>query len=117
MEKASRLDYVDGLRGVAIALVVLTHAWTHDPPHLWNPTWYHNRMVPGPHSTVFDYIANRGYQGVSLFLVLSGFCLAYPVLKRRAAGAETWFQPSHFFARRVLRILPPYYAALLLSSG
>jgi peptidoglycan/LPS O-acetylase OafA/YrhL len=112
-----RLDYVDGLRGIAVLMVVICHAWTQRPPVLWNPIWSHNKMVVIQHPTLGDYLANRGYQGVSLFLVLSGFCLSYPALKRRSQGIETWFQPSHFFARRFLRILPPYYVALALSIG
>lgn len=116
-DQSSRLDYIDGLRGIAIAMVVLTHAWTPHPPHLWNPIWRHNKMALGSHSTLLDYAANRGYQGVSLFLVVSGFCLAYPIFRRRAEGAQIWFRPSHFFARRVLRILPPYYAALLFFTA
>jgi peptidoglycan/LPS O-acetylase OafA/YrhL len=56
-----------------------------------------------------------GYVGVSLFLVLSGTCLSLPLLTRRVAGHSDWFVPSTFFARRCLRILPPYYVALVCS--
>jgi peptidoglycan/LPS O-acetylase OafA/YrhL len=59
-------------------------------------------------------VAGAGGEGVSLFLVISGFCLSYPALMRRQRGEGRWFVPSVFFARRFLRILPPYYAAVLL---
>lgn len=110
--RVQRLDFVDGLRAVAVLLVVVSHAWT--PPHAFILIWAHNRMVAAS-GTSLDTAVSRGYQGVSLFLVLSGFCLAYPALRRRAAGEQQWFSASTFFARRCLRILPPYYAALALS--
>jgi peptidoglycan/LPS O-acetylase OafA/YrhL len=37
--------------------------------------------------------------------------------QRRLAGRPDWFVPSEFFARRCLRILPPYYAALILWTA
>lgn len=103
-----RQDYVDGLRGVAIAMVLIYHAWLH---HGWLD------QGAGRVATAFDRLANIGYQGVTLFLVLSGFCLSYPLWRRRRAGAADWFTPSLFFARRCLRILPPYYVALALFSA
>lgn len=108
---------MDGLRGLAVAMVVVTHAWTQHPPVIWTANWSHNKMQLVQHPTILDYIANRGYQGVSLFLVLSGFCLSYPILKRRRDGSTTWFQANHFFARRFVRILPAYYVALALCIG
>jgi peptidoglycan/LPS O-acetylase OafA/YrhL len=60
-----------------------------------------------------------GYLGVHLFLLLSGFCLTYP-LARRAGVSREWrtaglrVELGSFFRRRAWRILPPYYAALAL---
>jgi peptidoglycan/LPS O-acetylase OafA/YrhL len=51
-----------------------------------------------------------GYLGVHLFLVLSGFCLTYP-MAREGAG-KMRLELRRFFRRRAWRILPPYYAAL-----
>lgn len=51
--------------------------------------------------------------GVDLFMVLSGFCLFLPACK-----SETALQKWHwrdFYKRRVRRIVPPYYAAILYS--
>ncbi len=104
-DDAGRIDFVDGLRGVAISLVILTHAFAYSPS---------NAITTG-HGVIahaLNYIAGQGTQGVSLFLVISGFCLSYPLLKRRRAAVQRWFVPSEFFARRALRILPPYYVAL-----
>jgi peptidoglycan/LPS O-acetylase OafA/YrhL len=101
-----RIRYIDGLRGVAIGLVLLFHAWQQQ-------TLGGGR--PGAARTAFNFVASRGYEGVSLFLVLSGFCLSVPLWTRYRSGVRAWFIPSHFFARRCLRILPPYYVALILS--
>ncbi|MHA4875672.1 acyltransferase family protein, partial [Enterococcus faecium] len=50
-----------------------------------------------------------GHFAVGLFLVISGFCLMQPVSKRRA------FNIQRYFKRRAGRILPPYFAALVMS--
>lgn len=107
MRREGRLDYIDGLRGIAVLMVVLVHSAGYD-----------FQTVRGHMSTarvVFTHIAIQGGQGVSLFLVLSGFCLSLPVYRRHAAGRDDWFSVRHFAARRCWRILPPYYAALAMS--
>jgi peptidoglycan/LPS O-acetylase OafA/YrhL len=104
----NRLQYVDGLRGIAVLMVVLCHSVWQDMvdnaprPHLFWPRGW------------FDAVAAQGYLGVGMFLVVSGFCLSYPAWKRRSEGQPGWFDPRTFFARRCLRILPPYYAVLAL---
>lgn len=98
---AVRLAYVDGLRGLAIGSVVLFH------------TWEHLGLGTG---TPLRWLLAQGSEGVSLFLVISGFCLSLPALERLKAGVTQWFVPSDFLARRCLRILPPYYVALALFA-
>jgi len=104
--QAGRIAHVDGLRGVAIGMVLFWHvsgrfdfAWLRIDHMRFTPLFLH------------------GYEGVDLFLVLSGFCLAQPALYRRARGDLDWFRPSVFFARRIVRILPSYYVALAASVG
>lgn len=104
-----RLDYIDGLRGIAVLLVVLVHSSSYD--------FNTQPAQMSPFRIVFTVLASQGYQGVSLFLVLSGFCLALPAFRRQAAGQPNWFDLRHFAVRRCWRILPPYYAALVLSIG
>lgn len=92
----ARLDFVDGLRGLAILMVFAYHCWPicHYPlAHWWNPVRY-------------------GFAGVNLFLVISGFCLYWPMVKRGGPAREP--RLLDFARRRAKRILPPYYAALAL---
>src|SRR5215471_6127059 len=107
-ERLSRIDHVDGLRGLAVLLVVLYHA-------------SQTSSLTTDHSTpIARFISGalgEGEQGVSLFLVISGFCLAYPMLRKRARGNTQWLDLRGFAARRIYRIVPPYYAALGLYAG
>ena len=51
-------------------------------------------------------------RGVTVFLVISGFCLMLPVLRTELnLRGGSWV----FFKRRYLRIAPPLYAAFVLS--
>jgi peptidoglycan/LPS O-acetylase OafA/YrhL len=54
-----------------------------------------------------------GHFAVSIFLVLSGFCLMLPVA--RSTGCNLRGGVVDFYRRRARRILPPYYAAMALS--
>jgi peptidoglycan/LPS O-acetylase OafA/YrhL len=107
---AQRLRYLDGLRALAVLAVVVFHAVDHA---LWaapsfilpmraDPTWWFANLVA------------KGGHGVDLFFVLSGFCLSYPVLARLRRNGETSFDLGGFFAKRVVRIVPPFYLALVL---
>jgi hypothetical protein len=81
-----RLGYapaLDGLRGVAIALVMLHHA----------------DVLPG------------GYIGVDVFFVLSGFLITTLLLEERAAQGRISLRG--FYRRRARRILPALITLLL----
>ncbi|MBB6049415.1 acyltransferase family protein [Armatimonas rosea] len=107
------LAFVDFLRGVACLWVVVFHA------NGWQvlPDWRSTDPLVSPLATVGLSVAQLGYLGVHLFLVLSGFCLTYPVL-RRAGGdlSQTRLNLREFAVRRARRILPPYYVALALVA-
>jgi peptidoglycan/LPS O-acetylase OafA/YrhL len=61
-----------------------------------------------PH-LIGDSITTEGARGVDLFFVISGFCLGLSALERG-------FHPGAFALARARRILPPYYAAILLDG-
>ncbi|MGE3173932.1 MAG: acyltransferase family protein [Planctomycetota bacterium] len=98
-----RLLALDGVRGVAILLVLLVHA-ARVPE---------GAQMPGVLSAT-DYIASNvlayGWAGVDLFFVLSGYLITGILLRQR--DDPHYFR--NFYARRVLRIFPLYYAVVLV---
>jgi peptidoglycan/LPS O-acetylase OafA/YrhL len=92
-----RMAYVDGLRAVAVLSVVAFHA-AHWDPNL--------------HGGFVQYAFSEGSHGVDLFFVLSGFCLSYPVLRALHRQKTAIFDLAGYFARRTVRIVPPYYLAI-----
>ncbi len=103
-----RLPFIDGLRGVAVLMVMLNHSWAHTigvPLRVPVGSWQIDVTAP----------LRFGFLGVHLFLLLSGFCLTYPLARRGPDGLRV--DLLRFFRRRARRILPPYYAAIALIVG
>ena len=87
---------LDGLRGMAIAIVLLHH--------------FVFLLPTGSFASNFvGRVLYFGWTGVDLFFVLSGF-LIYRNSRRHEGVQPIRF--SSFYARRVLRIFPLYYAVL-----
>ena len=99
------MDYIDALRGGACLWVLLHHSLERYPVA---SGWSH---VPLRALVAF---ANIGWLGVSLFLVLSGFCLYFPLARRAQSLSEIQLDLKSFARRRATRILPPYYVALFV---
>lgn len=101
MNAALRLPFLDGLRAFAALWVVFGHC------HLFVLGWSRSGTLWGRPLDLLLY----SHLGVNLFLVLSGFCLALPVVRNanRLTGSH-----ADYFKARAWRILPPYYGALLL---
>ena len=96
-----RLPFLDGLRAIAALWVVLGHC------HLFALGWNRSGTLWGRPLDLLLY----SHLGVNLFLVLSGFCLALPVVRN---GNRLATSQRDYFKARAWRILPPYFATLLL---
>jgi peptidoglycan/LPS O-acetylase OafA/YrhL len=97
-----RLDHIDGMRATAALIVFVNHAFAQ----IWNRIF-----VPPPVFAPWRWFLVLGHLSVTIFIVISGFCLALPVIE---AGGILRGGVKHFLRRRARRILPPYYAALAL---
>jgi len=91
---------LDTLRGAAVLLVLLFHGF------------YFIAGAARFHGPVrwFLLLTNVGWTGVNLFFVLSGFLIT-GILLDSQSHPEYY---RNFYLRRALRILPAYYAVLLL---
>jgi peptidoglycan/LPS O-acetylase OafA/YrhL len=89
----SRMRTLDLLRGIAAVVV----CWCHFSPTL--PT-----MLESPMEKI-------GATGVPIFFVISGFIIPWGLIK--AGYVLSWY--PRFFAKRMLRLHPPYLLSLALT--
>jgi peptidoglycan/LPS O-acetylase OafA/YrhL len=94
-----RFHELDGLRALAIALVLLHHGVTSSIVAM---------LRASGHPRLAELIFDTGASGVELFFVLSGIVLLRPYLRR-----ERRFVPAAYGARRIARLWPPFLGALL----
>ena len=104
---------IDGLRFVAIVLVLLFHINGYLAARMGFGLDNDHQVLAG-HRNVLTYVVAHGDVGVPLFFVISGFILALP-FARHALGDGTAVSIRRYFARRLTRLEPPYLAALLIS--
>lgn len=88
---------LDGLRGIAIILVIISHTTLYRPDEGLD-SWI--AAIP-----LFGWI------GVDLFFILSGYLITGILLDSR--DSQNYY--STFFARRALRIFPLYYLLLFIG--
>jgi len=99
-DRHSRLQTIDGLRGVAALAVAFYHvdAGARLSYGDWTPSW-------------LTWLLHQGFLGVDVFFVISGFVIAYSV---RAAIYTPAFL-GVFALRRFIRLDPPYWVAIALE--
>lgn len=93
----NRIKELDGLRGIAVVLVMALH--------LFKRAAY---FTEHPVLETFTTFTTVGWVGVDIFFTLSGFLITSILLKSKTD--EHYFR--NFYVRRVLRIFPLYYASL-----
>lgn len=91
-----RIPCFDGLRAVAITLVLLSHL-----QHSGVPSWVKSMIASWAPGNV----------GVRLFFMISGFLITHILNLELQKDGKINFKK--FFARRVLRIFPAFYCYLL----
>jgi len=101
---------IDGIRFIAIALVVAYHLAGDVLRH--SPAGYAHSLASNP---IF-WVAQRGIFGIQMFFVVSGFVLALPFARAYLADAAMP-ELARYYKRRLTRLEPPYVAALIVFFG
>lgn len=101
MKEGSAYTYmptVDGLRGIAILLVL----WYHAPFLFRDLPDFSAQQPPWELLGVIGRMSLGGWMGVDLFFVISGFLITSILIRMRDGGGSSWV----FWGRRGLRIFP-----------
>ncbi|MHB1220386.1 MAG: acyltransferase family protein [Gammaproteobacteria bacterium] len=94
-----QIKSLDGLRAIAILLVLVTHTCQRIPGLsfvYWNTEWA---------TPIYN-----GWMGVDLFFVLSGFLIGSIIIKNLNNNT---FSIISFYRHRFFRILPAYFFMIL----
>ena len=99
VEKPARILELDGLRGLAVILVIFYH-------------YASGQLLTRPSGLAYyvERSAAPGATGVTLFFVLSGFLIGGILIDAR--GSNSYFRT--FYVRRFFRIFPIYYLWICL---
>ena len=96
------LDVLDGVR-VLLSFIV---GWYH----IWQQSWLMPIGIVGPFYINIDYIPRSGYSAVDGLIFLSGLLMFLPY-----AGTGRSPKPLEYYKRRLMRIAPAYFLAVLVS--
>ncbi len=102
-----RIEFLDGLRGLAALYVMLGHTYVSIRDYV-------DPYVGGLELKLLKLI-DAGHFAVAIFIVLSGYVLMMPIAQ--TAGLKMRGGWQDYIRRRARRIMPPYYAAIVLSVG
>ena len=94
---ANRIQYLDGLRGIAIVLVILSH--------YWGLGW--TEILPFGNRFGSIRIIEQGWVGVELFFLISGFVILLTI--------ERCNSIKQFVYRRWLRLFPAMAIATIIT--
>jgi peptidoglycan/LPS O-acetylase OafA/YrhL len=105
-DRIGRLPELDGLRGIAILLVLFRHTVR---PIIEQ----HGSLLRVGSWDLATPLLN-GWMGVDLFFVLSGFLITHHLLNRWPARFNRTFM-LRYWIKRLLRTFPAYVAAVLIA--
>lgn len=103
----SRLEILDGVRGLAILMVLFFHVSEGSGVRLELPQ--HHPIVS------LQLFGTVGFMGVELFFFISGFCLFFPYARHMldAERRPGWLEYAY---RRFIKIVPSYVIALTFCA-
>jgi peptidoglycan/LPS O-acetylase OafA/YrhL len=116
-EKLHRVESIDALRGLAAMMVLFYHG----RKLFWvgiSATYLHFGLRPD-FNALLGYLSlplSYGSLGVTLFFVLSGFCIHRRGATQLAKNPNATLDIGAFAIRRFWRIYPTYFAALVLTA-
>lgn len=102
LPQPERIAALDGVRGLAILLVLCMHC-------LYIAPWYDLGFLT---THTYGRVAMLGWSGVDVFFVLSGFLITGILVRGKGQPAGPYFR--NFYMRRSLRIFPLYYLVIIL---
>jgi peptidoglycan/LPS O-acetylase OafA/YrhL len=113
--KTSRYESLDLWRGAACLLVVVFHCTPYTP--YYQATLHGLPYEPAPGligyvGYLLQRLCSEMWAGVPMFFVISGYCIFATMDSQRRRGATM----ATFFRRRVRRIYPPYWLALVITG-
>lgn len=101
---AARYAFIDGIRGFLALWITLCHMVQ---------AYLQVDLRPVPPDTMHLLeLVFMGHDRTAMFFIVSGFCLMLPVIKDGDGTLRGG--PRGFLVRRGIRLLPPYYIALVL---
>lgn len=101
---------IDGLRSVAIVLVIMVHLRTF----IGAQKAYPLPLNGGIEQWFYDVLSHGSF-GVQLFFALSGFIIALPFAAHFLQGGPK-VKLGRFYLRRLTRLEPPFLIALTLNA-
>lgn len=104
----SFIPQIDGLRFLAIILVVLFHA----NGFIINKVPITFNKLPTDYWLINGLFVNNGVKGVLLFFTISGFILALPFARHFWQGGKE-VKLKNYFLRRLTRLEPPYVLTMV----
>lgn len=97
--ESRNLDSIQMFRGIAAMMVVVFHF---------------REVLPSNYNSFLGHFIIRGYSGVDLFFVISGFIAYYTVENCDYSGE---YKGLHYLFKRIAKIIPLYYLFTFMSAG